>query len=406
MHVRRIAVLVARMLVGVAFIVAGWAKAIDPWGFVIKIGEYLGVWGLSVPHELVVTAAVALACVEFCTGVMIAVGAFKRMSVLTAAAFMLFMLPLTAYIAIADPVDDCGCFGDFIILSNTATFIKNIVLTGLIVYLLMYNRSVKGLFPVPVQWMTMTFSVAFPLYLAVMGYNVQPLVDFRPFATGKPVFGLVDEEASDPLYYIYEKDGVEQHFSLDALPDSTWTYVDAVIPERDGATISVYDEYGADISAELAEMQGDVLYLVTPTPDSRILSHARELTDLARYCSGHNTTLLAIVGADDGAEDEWLSLVRPTYPVYTAETVSLKMLARGTSALVFVRDGIIQWKRTLKSFDSDILLDNRPGAEALAAVEPVDAGRPHMIAWAVYLAAMLLTYLLGLSPKLLPKCKK
>ncbi|MDE6158079.1 MAG: hypothetical protein K2F78_08075, partial [Muribaculaceae bacterium] len=64
------AVWMARLLVGATFIISGWAKAIDPWGFLLKANEYLAVWGYSLPRELVLAPCIALACVEFCTGIL------------------------------------------------------------------------------------------------------------------------------------------------------------------------------------------------------------------------------------------------------------------------------------------------------------------------------------------------
>lgn len=405
MRIRRILVIAARIIVGVTFVIAGWAKAIDPWGFVIKVGEYLAVWGLTLPHELIVAACVSVACVEFCTGAMVLLGAFKRWAVWTAAAFMIFMLPLTAYIAIADPVDDCGCFGDFLIISNWSTFVKNIIISAAVVYLILKNRTVPGLIPTPVQWIVMAGSVAFPLYLSFAGYNVQPLVDFRPFKIGTTVFNPSDEISE--LEYIYEKDGVERRFSLDQLPDSSWTYVDAIEKggNSDSASISVYDENGDDISRELAEDGQDHLFLIVANPDLQFLSRARLVNELADYGDKHDSPMIAIVGVEGEALDEWKSLVRPRFPVYTAEDTSLKMLVRGTGALVFTREGKIVWKRTLASLDTTVL-DNRVEGNVFDTIRPVDDGKSHMWACAVYLALILLVYLLGQSPKLLPNRKK
>ena len=138
------AVWLSRLIVGATFIVSGWAKAIDPRGFMIKVSEYLAVWDWTVPGEAILIACVALACVEFAVGMLVAVGALKRVAVWLAAAFMLFFLPLTVYIYLVDPVADCGCFGEFIIISNGATLLKNILLSALIVYLVIYNRTVTS----------------------------------------------------------------------------------------------------------------------------------------------------------------------------------------------------------------------------------------------------------------------
>jgi len=41
------AVWLERLIAGATFVVSGWAKAIDPWGFIIKVEEYLTVWGMA-----------------------------------------------------------------------------------------------------------------------------------------------------------------------------------------------------------------------------------------------------------------------------------------------------------------------------------------------------------------------
>ena len=63
---------------------------------------------------------------------------------------------------------------------------------ALIVYLAAYNRSVAGLVPAPVQWLAISVSLLFPFFLAFVGYNTQPVVDFRPFKLGTQMFHPAD----------------------------------------------------------------------------------------------------------------------------------------------------------------------------------------------------------------------
>ena len=100
----RLFVWLSRIIVGLTFIISGWAKSVDPWGFIYKIEEYFNVWGLTFPREIVLFIAVAVSITEFIVGILLFFGIMRRVSAWLAAAFMVILLPLTAYIAVADPV--------------------------------------------------------------------------------------------------------------------------------------------------------------------------------------------------------------------------------------------------------------------------------------------------------------
>ncbi len=400
LRIRGALVWLARILVGATFVISGWAKSIDPWGFVIKVGEYLEAWGLSFPHEAIVASCVALACVEFLTGVLLLIGALKRTSAIMAAAMMTVMLPLTLYIAIANPVADCGCFGDFWVISNWATFAKNVALTAMIAYLVLRNRTVRGLFPAAIQWLVVAVSIAFPLFLALFGYQIQPLVDFRPYKTGTTIFAGASSSSEEK--YIYEKDGERREFSLDALPDSTWTFVE--MPESDDSgsfdgSISVLDSEGYDVSTEIVAPDSRQLFLIVPQPSIHYLIYAHFVEQLADYAKREGMDLIAVVGAGGRGLKRWSDWVRPDFDVYTADATALKQLVRGREALIYTDGGVIKWKRTLRSLPDD--LPKSTNANALDAIQAPDNGRIHGYALLIYLASMLVIYLLGQSPRAL-----
>lgn len=400
LRIRGALVWLARVIVGATFILSGWSKSIDPWGFVIKVGEYLDAWSLSLPHEAIAAACVTLACVEFLTGVLLITGALKRTSAILAAAMMVVMLPLTLYIAIADPVADCGCFGDFWVLSNWATFFKNVVLTALIVYLVMRNSTVRGLFPAAIQWLVVAVSIAFPLFLALFGYQIQPLVDFRPYKTGTTIFTGASSPAGET--FIYEKDGERREFTLDALPDSTWTYVDAATADDEGrfdGSIAVLDDEGYDVSADIVDPDRRQLFLIIPQPSIHYLSYAHYVELLADFAKREDIGFAAVVGAGGRGFERWSDWVRPDFSVYTADATALKQFVRGREALVYTDGGIIKWKRTLRSLPDD--LPKSTNANALDEIQAPDNGRIHGYALLIYLASLLVIYLLGQSPRAL-----
>ena len=203
------AVVAARIVVGATFVMSGFVKSIDLWGFIYKMEEYFAVWGLDIPRALTLAASGLLSGAEFVLGGLLLLGCYRRASSWLLLAIMAGMLPLSVYIYFADPVSDCGCFGDFLIISNLATMLKNIVLTALLVYLVLFNRRVAGLYSPYAQWMTGAVLTAFILFVAATGYMLQPMIDFRGYPAGSSL--IVDDTADtgDEAVYTfdYTRDG-------------------------------------------------------------------------------------------------------------------------------------------------------------------------------------------------------
>lgn len=401
MKLRVAAVWFCRLLVGCVFMVSGWAKSVDPAGFIIKVGEYLAAWNLSVPHEAIVAGCMALSAIEFAVGALTFVGSLKRVTIWCATVLMAFMLPLTLYIAIANPVADCGCFGDFIKLSNWATFAKNVVISAAVIYLLFFNRAVRGFYPNPVQWIVTTVSLGFPMVLGFIGYHIQPVVDFRPFPIGSNIFHTAPADEGD-AEFIYERNGERQVFGLDELPDSTWTYVEAIENNSDqGADIAVRDDNGDDVSIDIVDLESPQVWLVIPDPRLIFLSYSHQISELQRWLDKRDIDFTAIVGSHGAGYNYWIDLIHPTFPVYSAEDTALEQLVRGNASLVYTRGGVIVWKLTLSSVAGELPDENSTDDDLLDRIRPVDDGRIALITALVYLGLMLALSLLGQSPKLL-----
>ncbi|MDE6286283.1 MAG: DoxX family membrane protein [Muribaculaceae bacterium] len=376
-----------RIAVGAAFILGGWAKCVDPYGTLYKMLEYIHAWGLySMPREPVVMAAVTLGITELTIGVCCISGVLRHSAAVAATALMCFMLPLTAYIALANPVSDCGCFGDLLILSNTATFVKNIVLTAACVWLLLRNNCCHGLFLRQLQWLPLVATVVYGLTLAAIGYTVQPLVDFRPYPVGTLLAGGDDEEITK---LDYEKNGVTRSFDINELPDSTWTYLGpAEAGAEDDAAIAVFDSDGEE--AEIFEPEGKQLIFVVPDPGEHFLTRARFANELARYASLHGVESAAIVGTTTAGIREWSLLAAPEFDVYSADDTDLKTLVRGDIAAVYLHDGKIVWKRNLASLDTDIADNADASVNKLDSLDVPDDGTLASVITAVYVVVLML----------------
>lgn len=348
---------IGRIVVGTCFIFSGFAKADDPWGTVFKIEQYLSAWSISEPRSLVVAAAFALAVVEFMLGVALLLGIYRRIAPKGVALMMLVFLPLTAYIALTSPVDDCGCFGDAWVLSNTATFFKNVLLAILTVPLLLWNKRVISLFTPGLQWIVTTFSVAYIVIIAMIGYHIQPLVDFRSFPIGTVLNDPDDDSTDSSVVFIYSKDGRQQEFDASNLPakDSGWEFVDRKEVSAKSSPFIIENEDGDDITEDLVgDHDTDWLLLVIPEPQRADLASTMQINRLWRMTTAiDSVAMIALVGDSDSDDiARWQDLSMAEYPIYTTESTTLKDLARGNISAVYVRDGKVSAKISMAALSS------------------------------------------------------
>lgn len=394
------AVWALRICLGSVFIFSGFAKCIDPWGGMFKMEEYLAVWGWDFPRAVTLIASSLLAMAEFGLGVMTLTGSFRRLTPVLLCCFMAVMLPLTLWIYIADPVSDCGCFGDALVISNGATFAKNIVLTAMSVCLLVLNRRVRPLYAPAAQVWTLVWSGVYTGLLICIGYNVQPLLDFRPFGVGT---ALEAPETDEPLYVYERDDGQRQEFSADSLPDEAdgWTYVDRVEPKtKAGNTLSVFDAEGEDATEELYSLAEDrLLILNVPEPMRHGISRSYQANQLYDFMQRNDAAMVALAATEEPRR--WSRAVRARYPVYTADDTDLKELARGEASLIYVSDDTIRWKTNITAVAPDLLNDElKLNDDAIAEIgREADSG--HTLTWLTvgYLTLMLLTLIFSAIPE-------
>lgn len=350
-----------RIILGAIFIASGLAKSIDPWGTVFKVSEYLEVLNMMQPRTLIVFGTLILSWGEFLLGSLLLFGCYRRVTVWLISAVMAFMLPLSLWIMISNPVADCGCFGEAFIISNTATFVKNVAIVVMLIPLWMWNRRVKGVFTPYSQWLVGAVLTLFIGVISMLGYNIQPLVDFRRFKTGT---SLISEQPSDDASvsyrFIYEKDGKQQEFDEDNLPDSTWTFVDRKILSGSEQTadsfVIINDE--EDITSEIISDSGDQLLVVVTDMRRVNPSHTFAINELSRYLAEKDADIVTLIAGDENGLEYWQDISMTRDPVYTAEPTMLKELVRGNIAFVWLRDGKILWKRTMSSVDTDHFMEN------------------------------------------------
>lgn len=353
---KRVVVWMLRLAIGGVFIVSGLVKMIDLWGFVFKIEEYLAIWNIAQPRTIVFMAALGVSGYEFVLGGLLAMGCYKRTAPWGLLLTMVVMLPLTAYIWIADPVSDCGCFGDFWKIPNGATFLKNIFITAGLIMLVRWNALLKeALFNPAIQWMVGAWMSLYALIVGLYGYNAQPMADFRSFPVGTSLLAGTLEEDDDAFSFIYEKDGRQEEFSIHDLPDSTWNFVDRKplgksVNTAENAELSVFDGE-TEVTADVIEPEGIQLLLVVSEPQRAGVTFTYTINEIYEYADSVGIPMIALLGTDRRGVDVWRDMSMAEYPCYTADDTLLKELARGSIALVMLDNGRVASKTSLGSID-------------------------------------------------------
>lgn len=379
-RINKLVIITLRIIVGAVFIFSGFVKAIDVMGSVYKFQEYIAVLNLTSLTGSEVVLAFAISILELTLGVLLLTGCQRRTTPLLLLAMMAVMLPLTYFLATTGSVADCGCFGDAVKLTNWQTFWKNVAITLALIYLLLFNRSVPCIYGPIIQWVVILLTALVGFNIAFTGYNVQPLIDFRPYKVGTNIGSQLPSMGENDYIFIYEKDGKQQEFSIDSVPDEEdgWTFIDRKLVKPDLTpakkaemnAFTVYED-GNDITEEVLDSTQNQLLVLIPDLPKLNRAYAFTLNDIANACSKQDVKLSCITSSSNEEVQKWYNLTEPDYPFYGGDDSEIKMLARGNPAVVYVEHGVVKWKRTFSSLPAKKLLkSNTPISKLSNDFEP------------------------------------
>ncbi|MDR1344547.1 MAG: DoxX family protein [Tannerellaceae bacterium] len=359
-----------RLLLGAVFVFSGIVKAVDPMGFEIKMGEYLSAWGIEGYEMTIALAAFNLIAIEFTIGVCLLLGVYRRYTSMMALALMAFMTPLTLYVAIFNPVTDCGCFGDAIVISNQATFFKNIVLLAAACFVYAKHDKLLSCFTTRTRWFVPLFAYFSCLSFAYWNYNHLPLIDFRPYKVGVniPEQMAIPEGAPVDEYrysFVYEKDGVKKTFSLEDYPqnDPSWTFVESHTELlKKGytppiAAFNIFDPEGNDVTDLILEHEGEVFLLIAAHIEDANDECAGNISNLYDYAERHGIPFYCVTGSSAEAAEDWIAHTGAEYPFLEADETLLKTIIRSNPGLVLIDNGTIlrKWHYNDMPEEEDII---------------------------------------------------
>lgn len=359
-HFRRL----AAIIIGVVFFASGTLKLIDPVGTGLIVEEYMKFFQTGFFVFLAKPSGLFLSLLETLTGAALISGVYRKIAAASASSLIVLFTIITFFLWLLNPAMDCGCFGEALHLTHGQTLVKNIVLLMLAVFAFLpfrdYGEVKKRKYFA--FWLSASASIALSIYSLLY----IPLVDFTPFnsssalAVSKPIHENEQEEYV--MNFVYEKNGHEGSFTLDRLPDSTWTYVRTEpvkktdnIEEDSYPSLSFRDaegNYRDEIAADSAVIAVSV-YL----PAKLKLKDWEKIGNTLSEAAGSGYRVLLLLASEIGSAERLMSEAgleaelrsKLLQFVYYSDYKTLISLNRSNGGAVYFNDGNLIEKWALRA---------------------------------------------------------
>lgn len=349
------AVNVCRFVLAATLIFSGYVKAIDPLGTLYKLKDYAAAMSLNglLPDWALVGVAIALGALEFALGVFMLFAVHRHVVSRITLAFMTAMTVLTLWIFVADPVKDCGCFGDALKLTNGETLLKNIVLSACAALVAWRPVDMARFISRSNQWIVRYYTVAYIVITSVYCLYTLPIFDFRPYHVGMNIKqGMeIPEGAEQPEFestFLLRKNGETREFTLDNYPDSTWEYVDTrTVQTKKGYEPPIHDfaltscDTGEDITEQVLTKKGYTFLLVSPRLAVADDSNFGDIDQIYEYAEENGIDFYCVTASANDEIERWRDLTGAEYQFCNADETTLKTMIRSNPGLILLKDGTI-----------------------------------------------------------------
>ena len=387
-------------IIGAVYVFSGISKLLDPVGAALVMNAYMDFFHIGFMSFAAKPLAVVLALFEAVLGTALMTGVWRKITAIAAFAMQGFFTLLTIVLVVFNPEMDCGCFGNVAHLSHIQSLAKNIVLCLLLVGAFVPLRELG----VPMIKKYVSFSiVSISLILfTTWSWMHIPLVDYTEFAPGVLLRSAESTDSFDEdrfeSVFVYEKDGRQETFSLNDLPDSTWTFVEARTEVREGGdtessvVLSIYDSDG--MYHDDAAASGKVMVVSVYRPQDAGWDRIADFAAVSRK-SGFRTLVL-VSGLPQEIEQSMEGLTPEQGNVlhqdmYMSDFKTLVSLNRSNGGLTYFSEGYLISKWASRSLpDADELSQIYKGDETEILLGRTSSTRLYFQGFKLFLFALML----------------
>ncbi len=340
-------------VLAVVFLFSGFVKSVDPWGTAIKVNEYLHSFGWDWAAGYHFGLAILLCGAELMLGAMMLLRVFRPLvSLLTLLAMSGFTL-VTFYIAFWGTVEDCGCFGDAIKLTNLETFYKNLALWPMSA-LVWYTLRQEPLLRLSKSDIIKTIAIACVSFgVGTYCYLHLPIIDFLPYREGvnlrSEVMGSEGEVKAVFVCRNLQSGEVREFGEADTTwyDSSVWEFVESREVSSQTRNLSLAE-------FEIFDAEGSYTDNILGYEGRTHLICILKLADITNDCRERLTTFtkraikqgeqVVVITADNIDNLPHFDQLGHTLPIYNMDATTLITMLRAKTGVVTLNNGIIEQK--------------------------------------------------------------
>lgn len=377
-----------RNFLGTFFVFSGVVKAIDPTGTAIKIEDYFNVftehfslftWLWEGLISVSLPLSIFMVVLEIVLGISLILGTFRKSTLWLYIGLTLFFTALTGFTyltgyvpkdatffqfssweAFKDSnmrVTDCGCFGDFVKLKPYESFLKDVILTGLIFLMLYLLNHVKLIFDKKLSWIILGVVTIASFAFCMRNVNNLPIVDFRAYQKGTNLIDGRNDGIPPEVETMYTlvKEGtgeikkVESKEYIDSgiWKDKTWVLDNdkteqLTIKEGKSPTIKdfvIYDKDDNEVAEAILNRSGFTIFVGAYNVDKSNVE--KGFVKVNRVMKEAMKDNIPIVGLTSSTLDHAKKFSDNIYEFYNLDAVPIKTMIRANPGVVLIKDGVL-----------------------------------------------------------------
>lgn len=345
---------ISRILVGVLFIISGLIKANDTLGFSYKLLEYFEIFHMQYFNLWAVGLSMLICIFEIVSGVALLLGIYTRINAWLLLLLIAFFTVLTGYSALTHKVTDCGCFGDALKLTPFTSFMKDVVLLVLILFIFFGQKHIQPLFNKVIVNIALFVAFSVSTFFTLYTYMFMPVKDFLPYKIGNNIQALtiIPPDAEKDQYemiFVYEKGGQKFEFVTDSLPEDLDPYKfierrDKLIKEGFKPLIhdfKLYDSLGIDYTDSIFAKDDYKLILAQTRIEDGRSGLGTSIASLSKAWINSGKEFWALTSTNQEGANKFIQENSLPFVYYNMDAIPLKSMVRSNPGIILLKKNVV-----------------------------------------------------------------